>query len=197
MNKTRLKEINIERYDIYCHPKAGNAYTYACNCKNQFDLNHFSDEWIKTFQAIEPLHAVETQNKHSTEEKRKKSLQIFSGWHWFEQCQIRNLPEASVIVHSEISDRDIELYSWLYLLSLNANSWHRATSLVELYNLIEQLPLSLRRKILRPKTPKSAMSIIYKLTQESRSAVRHQLEKTTPSKPQNLDILNQLLKGGL
>jgi len=106
------------------------------------------------------------------------------------------LQDISIIIHKHIPSGEIVKTAWAYQLCKHSCDLHRDTNLAQLAELLDEIPLKIRQKLLKGSYSYSALKTVANLTDESRSAIRNQLKKAkatnTGVKPKS--VLSELLE---
>lgn len=183
-----FKSLSLRHCSLSCHELARPAYALSKDLKQQISNKKLPIEFIALSQALEPVHVIKVS---------KNTFEFFAGWHWLDECHIRLLHEISIIIHKHIKSREIVKTAWAYQLSKHCCDLHRGSNLAQLTELLDTIPLSVRKQLLKDSYSYSALQTVSNLTNESRSAIRNQLRKvkTTKIETKSQSVLNELLQG--
>jgi hypothetical protein len=180
----KIKSISLNHCSLSCHELARPAYVVSKDLEFQIHIDQLPQEFIILSQVLEPVHVVEVSSK---------KYEFFAGWQWFDVCCTNHVSKISIIVHKEISRREILKLAWAYQLSKHSCDLHRESNLTQLTTLIDKMPLDIRKDLLLDYHSYSALQTTSLLTNESRSAIRNQLGKTKRIDIEPHSVLNELL----
>lgn len=186
MQQTKtFRTIETVKCSIYCHASATRAYVASKCLMHQVRLQQPSHDFLSMLRSIEPIHVIQ---------ENPNTYLFFSGWHWLECATVEQNKEIEVIVHSRISKKRIATFSWTYVINKLLCDLDRSSGLSQLVDVIEQMPLEVRKSFFKKNHSHSAVQTAMRLTNESRAAVRNQIQRKR-SKPTSRDsIINQLLQ---
>jgi len=150
-----MRIIKLKINDIKCHPAAEDAYIFSMQQRVQFDLSTLETEKLATVIQPLPLIVLDCDNYH-----------FVSGWAW-----INDKTTAAINVNKTLTNSEIEIIAWKYVINSLQFCWHRKTNLKSASDLLWQLSECLGIK------HKSIKKLVQQIANESRSAIRYQVDR--------------------
>lgn len=155
--------VSVKRIQI--HPDIAAVISGFPRCLRQVDISEVSDEFIKKFILVNPVLVT----------RKKENYLAISGFFLLSEARKRNLGNIQVRVINESKPENVrEIFYTGELLTVIAAP-HRSASLLHLFNLFN-FNHEYMHTVLRESAP-SSMVATSRLTGETRSAIRHQIER--------------------
>lgn len=183
--KKQLRSISLNKSHIDCHNEARKAYTLSKGLKYQIRQQSLISNLGSLYGTIEPLHVTQSSANH---------FHFFAGWDWFDLFSIDGEKRVDVIVHTDISKEQITKLSWLYVLKGLLADLHRKSNLSQLVTAIDKMPTHIKQFLFKEDYSYSTHIIVQRITGETRSAIRHQIETNSPKPIQKRSIFDELVE---
>jgi len=184
MLKKKIRTPYLDKIKIECHKVAIKQYMKTKDFSYQYPNLRLTEENLQLFQNLNPLHVVQIS---------KNEYQFFSGWFWFGICRQHDCKKITIVIHSDISLKEIEKIAWANLLSDQFKTFHRKNNLSQIVEYLDLMPKHIRHNLFTNVYSISSSIIVENLSHETRGSIRNQIKNSIGSKEINLpSIIDQI-----
>lgn len=185
-SQARVVTKSSKSISITCHPAALAAWRCWTALKRQQKPSLNSPRLASILQPIDPLWAIKSVDG------KTNNFQFFAGFCFASAINLRQLTDAKLMIYPSLTDEEIEIFAWKYLLKTLVFDLDKDIGLGSFYALMkESFPKPLCKSFIGKRTLSKAT--LSKLTGVSESSLRWQLSQLT-QKPDTQDsMLSQIL----
>lgn len=181
----KIKDLSLKKVTIECHPLALAAHAQGALMAPQFSAD-LGVDLLQQLQSADPLIVMKSHEP--------SHYFFISGWTWLIACRKHEIDRVKVVEEKNLSDKEVELRAWSYILSNLLKAPNRHSILAYSSQVLDAIPKELSKVLLVDNHGRTGRASTSNLSGESIDAIKHQLTKNEQVYVQESSVLDEILK---